>query len=168
MRVNDYDAAERSDTRIDDREEIVVPVVEERIVPEVRQVDLGEVRVHKHVEAHEETVQLPVTRDDVVIQRVEINQPIETPAKTRQEGEWLVIPVMKEVVVVQKQLMLVEEVRIKRSQVHNDRVVRETVRREHVEIEDNRVGTMRPDVAAAAPSTVESMPDTDTVSAGHA
>ena len=154
MPVNDYDAAERSDAQVNAlREEIVVPIVEERIVPEVRQVDLGEVRVHKHVEAHEETAELSLTRDDLVIQRVEINEPIQTPAKTRQEGEWLVIPVMKEVVVVQKQLMLVEEVRIKRSQVQKDHVVRETVRHERVEIEDDSVAGRRADATPIASST---------------
>ncbi|HEV2121426.1 MAG TPA: DUF2382 domain-containing protein, partial [Chloroflexota bacterium] len=66
---------------------------------------------------------------------------------------WLVIPVMKEVVVVQKQLMLVEEVRIKRSQVQKDHVVRETVRRERVEIEDDSVDGRRADATPIASST---------------
>jgi hypothetical protein len=52
------------------------------------------------------------------------------------EGDWLVVPVMEEVLVVRKQLMLKEEVRIRRRPVTEPREVRETLRRERVELED--------------------------------
>jgi uncharacterized protein (TIGR02271 family) len=56
--------------------------------------------------------------------------------QSRQEGDWLVIPVMEEVLVVRKQLMLTEEVRVRTRRVTEEREVRETVRRERVELED--------------------------------
>jgi uncharacterized protein (TIGR02271 family) len=130
------DGRDREMGVIEADDQIVVPIVEERLVPEKREVDLGEVRLHKHVETQEESFQVPVTRDDVVIQRVEFNQPIEEPALVRQEGDWLVVPVMKEVLVVQKQLMLVEEVRVQRRQLTQQREVREVTRHERVDVED--------------------------------
>jgi uncharacterized protein (TIGR02271 family) len=116
--------------------EVVIPIVEERLIPEKRKVDLGELRVHKLVDEVEEAVRQPVTRDDLVVERVPVNQPLDEPAGTRYEGDWLVIPIMREVLVVTKQLMLVEEVRISKREVTEEQEVRETTRHERLEIED--------------------------------
>ncbi|MGH2352472.1 MAG: YsnF/AvaK domain-containing protein [Chloroflexota bacterium] len=119
--------------------EIRVPVLEERLVPGKRAVDMGELRIHKYVDSVEETVRQPVTRDDLVVERVPVNRPLEAPVGSRMEGDWLVIPVMEEVLVIQKRLMLKEEVRIRKQQVTEEQEVHETVRHERVEIEDATV-----------------------------
>ena len=119
--------------------EIHIPVLEERLVPAKRPVDLGEVRVHKQVEQVEERVRQPVARDEVVVERVPINQPLEAPVGARTEGDWLIIPVMEEVLVVEKRLMLREEIRIRKSPVTEEQEVRDVVRRERVELEDATV-----------------------------
>jgi uncharacterized protein (TIGR02271 family) len=119
--------------------ELRVPILEERLVAETRPVDLGELRIHKRVEHVAEQVSQPVTRDPLLVERVPINRPLEAPAAIREEGDWLVIPVMEEVLVVQKRLMLKEEVRIRKDQVTEEQVVHETVRRERVELEDATV-----------------------------
>lgn len=119
--------------------ELRVPILEERLVPGKRPVDLGELRIHKHVENVAEQVSQPVTRDHLLVERVPINRPLEAPVSMREEGDWLVIPIMEEVLVVQKRLMLKEEVRIRKEQVVEEQVVHESVRREHVELEDATV-----------------------------
>lgn len=116
-----------------------IPVVEERLVPGKRQVDLGELRIHKHVDHVEETVGQSVTRDDLVIERVPVGRPLTEPLEPRVDGDWLVIPIMEEVLVVQKRLMLAEEVRIRKRQLTVDQEVREVVRHERVELEDATV-----------------------------
>jgi uncharacterized protein (TIGR02271 family) len=120
-----------------------IPILEERLVPGKRPVDLGELRIHKYVEEVEEVISQPVTRDDLVIERVPINRPLEAPVEPREEGEWLVVPIMEEVLVVQKRLMLAEEVRIRKRQVSEAQEVRGTVRRERVELEDATVHGVR-------------------------
>ncbi len=119
-----------------DGQEIRIPILEERLIPATRPVDIGELRILKHVDHMEESVRQPVTRDDVTVERVPINRPLDAPVASRTEGEWLVIPVMEEVLVVQKRLMLKEELRIRRQQVVEEQVVRETVRRERLVVED--------------------------------
>ena len=116
--------------------ELRIPIVEERLVPAKRQVDLGELRVHKYVDTVEETVRESVARDDLVVERVPVNRPLDAPLQPRVEGEWLIVPIMEEVLVVQKRLMLTEEVRIRRRQVTEEQEVREPVRHERVELED--------------------------------
>lgn len=122
-----------------ERDQVRIPLHEERLIPERRLVDLGELRVHKYVDLIEDVVRQPVTRDDLVIERVPINRPLEEPVAAREEGDWLVIPIMEEVLVVRKQLMLTEEVRIRKQQVVEEQEVREGVRRERIELEDATV-----------------------------
>jgi len=114
--------------------EMVVPLVEEKLNV-AKRVNQGEVQVHKTVETVEETVNIPLTHDNVVIERMPINQPLSAPVQTRQEGDWLIIPVMEEVLVVQKQLILKEELRVHKRMVTEERQVQETVRKERVEVE---------------------------------
>lgn len=116
-----------------------IPLVEERLVASTKPVDLGEVRIHTHVDYHDEVVRQLVTRDDLVIEHVPVNQVVERPLGPRHEGEWLVIPIVKEVLVVQKQLVLQEEVRIRKRQVTEEQEVHEQVRHTRVEIEDATV-----------------------------
>jgi uncharacterized protein (TIGR02271 family) len=119
-----------------DGQQLRVPILEERLSAETRPVSLGELRVHKRVELTEETVRQAVTRDDLEIERVPMNRPLEAPVTQRTDGDWLVLPVMEEVLVVRKQLMLKEEVRIRRRQVTGEQEVRETVRHERLDLED--------------------------------
>ena len=132
--------------------ELRIPLVEERLVPSKRLVDQGEVRIHRHVEDVEEVVREPVTRDDLVIERVAVNRPLEAPIEARYEDDWLVIPVMEEVLVVQKRLMLKEEIRVRKRQVTEAQEVRATVRRQRTEIEDATVHGVQT-VPAPGPTT---------------
>jgi len=64
--------------------------------------------------------------DDVTVERVAVNRLLDAPVETRQEGDTTVIPVMEEVLTIQKRLLLKEEVRItrKRTEVREPRKIR--------------------------------------------
>ncbi|MGV3719563.1 MAG: YsnF/AvaK domain-containing protein [Actinomycetota bacterium] len=98
--------------RADAEAELVVPVAVEEIEVRKRQWETGGVRVHIDVREREEIVDQPMTREEVRVERVPINQMIDSPPPTRQEGATTVIPVVEEVLVVEKRLLLKEEVRI--------------------------------------------------------
>jgi uncharacterized protein (TIGR02271 family) len=140
-----------------DSREVRIPLVEEELIPEKRWVDLGELRIHKFVDTREELIREAVTRDDLLVERVPVNQPLEAPLDTRVEDDWLVIPIMEEVLVVQKRLMLKEEVRIRKRQVTETQELHETVRSERAEIEDATVhgvkGLGRAQAALQTPQT---------------
>ncbi|HET7770698.1 MAG TPA: YsnF/AvaK domain-containing protein [Chloroflexota bacterium] len=141
--------------------EVVIPIVEERLIPDKRAVDLGELRIHKHVDEVEEAVRESVTRDDVVVERVQINRPIDAPVESRQDGEWTVFPVMREVLVVKKQLMLVEELRVRTQQVTEEQEVREVTRHERLELEDatvHGVQGLEAPTSGVVPSTPGAVP----------
>ena len=94
-----------------------IPVVEERLQLDTRLTDTGRgVRIHKSVIETPHTVDQPLLRDELQVQRFpqdRVLEPGQVP-QTRYEGDTLVIPVVEEVLVLQKQLRLTEEIRITR------------------------------------------------------
>lgn len=116
-------------------ESVVIPVLVEELHLAKRVVETGRIRVHKQVEEREVTVDEPLIEDHIQIDRVPINQLIDKPLGPRTEGNTTIIPVLREVIVVQKQLMLVEEVRLTRRQVEVRRPQPVTLRSETVHIE---------------------------------
>ena len=80
----------------------------------------------------------------------------------RHEGDTMIIPVVEEVLVTEKRLVLREEVRVTRRQRFDTVAVRDTVRREVIEVEDRstaaREFTPAPDPAAPT-ATGESSAD---------
>jgi uncharacterized protein (TIGR02271 family) len=149
-----------------DGQALRVPILAERLHAGVQPVDLGELRVHKRVETAEETVRQAVARDELDVERVPVNRPLAAPVGQRTEGEWLVIPVLEEVLVVRTQLMLKEEVRIRTRRVTAEQTVRETVRRERVELEDATRDGVRGLPAAAADGGTAQAPEAPAVGVG--
>jgi uncharacterized protein (TIGR02271 family) len=114
---------------------LILPVVEEQVRVGKRTVEQGRVRVRKRVRERVETVEEPVMHEEVLVERVPVGRLVETPPGVHREGETIVIPVMAEVLVVQKRLMLKEEVRVtmRRREVYEEHEV--TLRAEEVTIE---------------------------------
>jgi uncharacterized protein (TIGR02271 family) len=59
----------------------------------------------------------PLFTEDVQVERVTINRMLDAPLEVRQDGDTTIIPVVEEVITVQKRLLLREEVRITRRRV---------------------------------------------------
>jgi uncharacterized protein (TIGR02271 family) len=124
-------------------ERIVIPVLAETLSVGRRLVETGGgVRVTKHVHERAEVIEEPLLREDVTVERVPVNQSVDgTPPSQRQEGDTLILPILEEILVVEKRLLLREEVRITRQR----RTVREpqtvTLREEVAEVERLAPGT---------------------------
>lgn len=115
--------------------ETIVPVIEEQLRVETRDVETGRIRVSKRVETSETVVDEPLFEEGYDIERVPANRVLKSPAEPRYEGDTLVLPVVEEVLVVEKRLVLREELRItrKRREIHDPQT--HTVRREHIDVE---------------------------------
>ena len=132
--VEDVPARDRQRTsRVE--EEAVIPVIEEELEVEKRVVESGRIRISKRVETTESIVDEPLIRESYDIQRSTVNRIVEELPKPHYEGDTLVLPILEEVLVVEKRLVLREEVRItpKREEMRDPET--HTVRREHVEVE---------------------------------
>ncbi|WP_437284593.1 DUF2382 domain-containing protein [Sorangium sp. So ce406] len=95
-------------------DELVVPVVAQELEVTKRTVESGRVRITKEVRERVEEVEEPLARERVFVERVAIDRVVTEPPATRQEGDTLIVPVVEEVLVVEKRLVLKEELRITR------------------------------------------------------
>ncbi len=120
-----------------DASSITLPIVAEALQVGKVEVDRGGYRITKRVEATDVLVDEPLRHETVEIERRPLNRELadgELPA-VRHEGDTMIVPVVREVVVTLKRLVLVEEVRITRiAGTHRD-PQSVTVREEHIEIE---------------------------------
>jgi uncharacterized protein (TIGR02271 family) len=98
-------------------------------------VETGRVRIRKIVHEREEMVDPPLLREEVVIERVPVNRMVDGPIAAYSEEDTLIIPVLEEVLVIEKRLLLKEEVRITKRRVETHRPQRVTLRREEAVVE---------------------------------
>ncbi len=113
----------------------VIPVIEETLDVQKRQVETGGVRIIKVVHEREEVVNVPRVREEVTVERVTLNRLVDTPVSMRQEGDTLIIPLLEEVVVMEKRLMVKEELRITTRRIEEQASQQVTLRREEVVVE---------------------------------
>jgi uncharacterized protein (TIGR02271 family) len=114
-----------------------VELREEELRTEKERVQAGEVRLRKEVVSEERTIEVPVTREEVVIERRPAAQGQEADGDI-DEGEEIRIPLMEEEVRVEKTPVVREEVTLKKRQVQDTERVSETVRREEARIEETQ------------------------------
>lgn len=95
----------------------------------------GRVRLTRIVTEREDVIDEPLLRDDVHVRRVPIGREVDGPLESRYEDDTLVIPVMREELVVSRRWVLVEEVHVSRARREERQTERERVRSEQISIE---------------------------------
>ncbi len=118
----------------------MIPVIQEQATVSKRVVETGKVRISKHIREYEEVVDVPHFHEEVKVDRVPIDQMIDETPEVRTEGDVTIVPVVEERYVLEKRLVLVEELHIRkdRKETHQPHTVR--VMKEEVEVE-----RLRPD-----------------------
>lgn len=113
----------------EDRSDVVVPVIAEELHADAVPVETGGVRVTKRIETHEEVLAQELRKSHVEIKRVKTERVVDGPQPVRRSGETLIVPVVSEVLRIEKQWVVTEEIHIT-----------EIEQREHVEqkVEVNR------------------------------
>ena len=107
---------------------------EEELRAEKERVQAGEVRLRKEVIEEQRTIEVPVTREEVVIERRPAAQGREVSGSI-DENEEIRIPLMEEEVRVEKTPVVREEVSLRKREVQGMEQVSDTVRREEARIE---------------------------------
>jgi stress response protein YsnF len=91
-----------------------IPLISEELRVEKRSVPNGKVRVKTVVDTFAEVVQETLKTERVETTRVEIGKEIDTIPSVRTNGDTTVIPVVEEVLVVEKRLILKDEIHVRR------------------------------------------------------
>lgn len=105
----------------------IIPLLEERLVVGRREVETGRVRVHLTTTTEDAAVREVLREERVEVERVPIGREVATAPAVREEedGAVLVVPVLEEVLVVERRLVLKEELWIRR--VSTNRTSEQTV-----------------------------------------
>ncbi|WP_334188407.1 YsnF/AvaK domain-containing protein [Noviherbaspirillum sp.] len=122
---------------VDDMQ-LTFPVMEEQLRVGKRSVDTGAgVRIHKTVSERQQVIDEALFDDELAVERIPMDEIISGSSmpETRYEGSTLIVPVLEEVLVVEKKLRLKEEVRITRlrRETHAPQTV--TLRSEEIDVE---------------------------------
>jgi uncharacterized protein (TIGR02271 family) len=119
----------------DESDEVNIPVIEERLRVDRREVTTGGVRITKRVTEEERVVEEPRFDEEVQVERVPVNRVVEEPVQMRQEGDTLIIPMHEERLVLRKELVLREELRITKRRQKQQMRATVSVRKEEPVIE---------------------------------
>jgi stress response protein YsnF len=115
-----------------------IPVVEETARIEKRAVETGRVRVSTRTETVDQVLRESLRSDTVEVTRVPVDRTLsegEVPPAVREEDGVTIIPVLEEILVVEKRLVLKEGVHVRRSRAAEDVEVPVTLRRQHAVVE---------------------------------
>lgn len=119
-----------------DRDEaIVIPVVTETVQLRKEERETGRVRITKTVHEREAVLEETVQREEVNVERVPVKRVVDEVKDHYYEGDTLVIPIYTEVLVVEKRLMLAEELRITKRRYEQPVQENVTLRDEEVKVE---------------------------------
>ena len=126
------DAVDTAVTRVD--RETVIPVFEEELSVAKRVVETARVRVSRVTHTHQQLVVELLQQEKVEVEHVPIDRQVEVMPSIRQEGDVTIIPVVEEVLKVERHLVLKEEVhirRIKKTERYQESV---TLRRQEAQV----------------------------------
>ncbi len=104
-------------------EEQVLPVLAEKLSVTRRRIETGGVRASVTTRHHEQIIEEDLLHERVEVERVPVGRVVDAIPPVREDGTTTIIPVVEEVLVIERRLILKEEVHIRRI----------TVREAHVE-----------------------------------
>lgn len=94
--------------------ETVIPLFQEELSVSKRVVPTSRVQISRVTHSHEQLVDELLEREQIEVERVAIDKPIDCMPSVREEGDCLILPIVEEVLNIQRVLVLKEEVRIRR------------------------------------------------------
>jgi uncharacterized protein (TIGR02271 family) len=145
LRTEGFDRLSETETNAGHETERRVQLRGELLRAVKERIQTGEIRLRKDVVTENQSINVPVTREEVIVERVSaeeagsgagINEPIG-------EGKEIRIPVTEERVSVIKDPVVTGEVRVQKRAVQDTQQVSDTVRREEVRVENEGNATVK-------------------------
>jgi uncharacterized protein (TIGR02271 family) len=113
----------------------VIEVMQEHVVVSTETVDTARVIIHKRVEEEERTLNIPLIQEGYEVEHHPVKKIVDTMPSVRQEEDRVVIPVVREVLVVEKRYEIVEEVHVVKRRTEVPHMQDITLLKEVVEVE---------------------------------
>ncbi|VEF46895.1 stress response protein [Bacillus freudenreichii] len=130
--------ADRLHNDVETSDEARMKLHEEKLRVDKEEVETGEVRVRKNVVEEEQSVDVPVSREEIYIERRPVDETEamnEASAAFEDDGQNIRIPLREERVEVTKKPVVNEELIIGKKTVDDTETISETIRREEADID---------------------------------
>jgi uncharacterized protein (TIGR02271 family) len=124
-------------------EEQRIQLIAEVLRVHKERVQRGEVRLRKEVVTENQNIEVPVTREELVVERVPVENRDAGAAQVGSGEKEIRVPLTEERVNVEKKPVVTEEVRVGKKQVQDTKRVTDTVR--HEELRSDQEGEVRPE-----------------------
>jgi len=127
-RDRDLGQTEDESRRADEgtRDDATLPLLAEELAVAREKVETGRVRISTRTHEREALIDENLARERIEIETVPVGLRIDAVPEVRQEGDTTIVPVVEEVLVVERRLVLKEEIRIKRvrtTERHQEKVM---------------------------------------------
>ena len=142
-------------------EDLVLALHAEDLSVSKRQV-VRTVQIRRETQSRDRLVEEALTNTGVVIEHVPVGMFVDAVPPVREEGDTTILPVVEEVVVIERRLRLVEEVRIRRVQTAGTHVETVKLREQHVVV--TRSDPVTHAAASALPSDATTLSRRDFMS----
>jgi uncharacterized protein (TIGR02271 family) len=119
----------------DPRDRITIPVVEEQVKIDKKVVETGKVHISKVVYEDVDQYTIPFIEENVTVERIPKNEIVDVlPPAIRYEDDVMIISVFKEVAVVEKRIMFVEEIKVTKTKTEKTETHEITLKKEEVNV----------------------------------
>lgn len=119
-----------------DEETIVIPVIKEFLNVDKKVVETGKIHIKKRVVNEEKDINIPLQSEAYHVERIAIKDNIfDDPPQVRNEGNKMIIPVVREIVEIKKRYEVTEEIHITKSQTVTPYTDKVTLKEEKVSVE---------------------------------
>jgi uncharacterized protein (TIGR02271 family) len=98
----------------DEPGETVIPLLAEEVAISKQVVETGRVQVTRITHEREQLIDELLAQESVEIDRTPIGRQVDEMPAIRDEGDTVVIPIVEEVLVIERRLLLKEEIRVRR------------------------------------------------------
>ncbi len=115
--------------------DVVIPVIREEPYADVVPVATGGIRVTKRLDSHDEIIEQALRKTHVEVRRVKTERVVDGPQPATRVGNTLIIPVVSEVLQIQKQWVVTEEIHITETEAQETVQNRVTLSGEKAQIE---------------------------------
>lgn len=127
---------ERENEPLPDEENIVIPVIKEFLNVDKKVVETGKVLIKKRIENEEKDINIPLQSETYEVERIAVRDHLfDEPPQVRNEGNKMIIPVVREIVEVRKRYEVTEEIHITKKETVTQHKEKVTLKKEKVSVE---------------------------------
>jgi uncharacterized protein (TIGR02271 family) len=113
----------------------VIPLAEEELRVDKRTVTTGKVRIRTIVDVETELARATLDGEKVEVTRVPVDRMVDQPPDIRTENDVTIIPIVEEVLIVEKRLVLKEELHVRKRRTTEDVEIPVELRKQRAVIE---------------------------------